>query len=158
MTAVAVNENAAEIAVVSEPVIGDLAADIRNLGKGGSVFYSSLRLNSFDDALAVTEALMDSKPISEHLNKTIVVKDIVVQAVAMVDEKTGEIRNAPRVVLIEPKGTAYHAISNGLYLSVKNLLLVLGEPAGWERPVPLRVIQEGKAPNAYFTARAAERK
>lgn len=130
----------------------DVAAAIQGLNTGAA-FYSSVKGTDFDSKLKVAEALTTSLPIDQNLGKTIALRDIIVQPVELTNETTGEVETAPRIVLLDADGTAYHATSVGLMSSVRNILAALGDPAAWPTPVNIQVIKEGQGTRQYFTVK-----
>lgn len=134
---------------------GGVSEAIHGLNSGVSNVYSSIKGTDFASRKQVLAATTTSVPLSDNLGKPIDLVNIVVQAIELPDENTGELVEVPRTVLIAADGTAYHAVSGGIFRSLENLLGILGEPAGWPEPVTVVVTKEGKAPRAYFTIRLA---
>lgn len=79
--------------------------------------------------------------IGDHINETIKVAHIYVEAVQCTNRETGEIKACPRVVLITDTGIGYQAVSLGVYSSVKKLIQIYGEPSSWTAPLPLKIKQ-----------------
>jgi hypothetical protein len=139
-----------EIVVQAEPVTG-LVSELASLSSGGNAgIMSTVALNSHADRIKVLSALSNSKSIADALGATIAVTDVIVQAVDMVNEQTGEMRTVPRVVFIDDKGNAHHATSGPLYRDVKNLLAIAPH-SEWTEPVKVKVTQEGSGTGKYFT-------
>lgn len=78
--------------------------------------------------------------VGDFINKTIKVKDVLVEVITIADEDTGEVETAPRVVLIDDKGKAYQAVSVGIFNAVKKAINVFGEPT-WEEPLEVIIKQ-----------------
>lgn len=78
--------------------------------------------------------------VSNIINKTIEIADVLIEAQDILDEETGEIERVPRVVLFDKGGKSYQAISVGILSSIKNLVLAYGEPT-WNPPIPVTVKQ-----------------
>lgn len=78
--------------------------------------------------------------VGDFINKTIKVKDVLVEYIEVENEETGENETAPRVVLIDEKGAAYQSVSVGMFNAVKNLIQVFGAPT-WDDPIPCTVKQ-----------------
>lgn len=117
----------------------------------GNALYSSIQGNSFEDRKALLNAVTSSEALADHIGKTINLAHVVVQSVDMVDTTTGQTEAMPRTILIDDKGKAFHAISKGTFLAIKNVLGILGEPSSWPGPVPIQVVQEGQGTRKYFT-------
>lgn len=79
--------------------------------------------------------------LSDFINKKIKVENVLIEVNDIMDEETGELTRAPRVVLIAPDGTSYSAISKGIFNSVKNAYAALGE-APWSGGIEFEVKQQ----------------
>lgn len=78
--------------------------------------------------------------VGDFINKVIKVKDVFVEVIDLPNEETGVIESAPRVVLIDDKGEAYQAVSQGIFNAVKNAMQVFGRPT-WDDPLPCLIKQ-----------------
>lgn len=131
----------------------DVVVAIQGLNNPGNRFYSSIKSENFADKLAIAAALTTSIPIDENLNKEIKLTNFIVQPVDLTDSE-GNINTAPRVVMIDADGTAYHATSIGLLSSLQNIVSVLGEPSAWPAPVSIKVVkQKGNKGFSFFTVK-----
>ena len=132
----------------SDGVRGQVTA----LRDGNVALYSSILADTFEGKKQTLNAITNSVAIADHLGATINLANIVVQVVEMVDEKSGEMTDQPRVILVDADGTAYHAISSGILKSVENTIGMLGEPSTWPEPVPIQVAEErGRNGFRYYT-------
>jgi hypothetical protein len=131
-----------------------VAAAIEDIRNGKALAYSSITAEDMGSRLAILEAVTDSQPISENLNKPIAIRDIIIQKIPMADQVSGEITDQPRIVFISEDGTAYHAISQGLLRSVNNLIGIAGEPGTWPADnLPVATFKRvGPNGRQYFTA------
>lgn len=145
------NASTGEIVVSEDGLRQDIAA-LHNTGAG---MYSSIQGTDFASKLRVVNAISDSKPISENLNKKIELTNIVVQPIEMQNEETKQMEWVPRIILLDKDDNAFHAISGGIFKSVQNILGILGEPSTWAAPVPVKVVQEGQGNRKYFTIKPA---
>lgn len=128
-----------------------IAESVQSLADGKQTVFSTITGDDFATKMAVLNATTASKPLAENLNKKINLANVVVQIVEMADEQTGELREVPRTILIDADGTAYHAISNGVFRAVENILGILGAPDSWPSPVAVKVQREGTGNRQYFT-------
>lgn len=128
-----------------------VSSAIQALAAGKQTVFSTIAGNDFETKLAVLQATTKSEPLADNLGKPIKLKDIVIQTIEMTDDATGETGPVPRVILVSDDGTAYHAISMGVFRAVENIIGILGMPSTWPAPLPVKVVREGKAPRAYFT-------
>lgn len=79
--------------------------------------------------------------VSDHINEIIDIQHVFVEPVQIVDENTGEVSDAPRIVLISPDGTGYQAVSKGIFNAVRRIISIFGEPGQWERPLRVKIKQ-----------------
>jgi hypothetical protein len=133
-----------------------VAQEIRNLSSGNVAFMSTLVGDDFATRIKTVEAMTNSIPVKENLNKTINVENVIVQAIPMVDTASGEIQDQARIVLLDADGTAYHAISGGLWKSVQNILGVVGHPSTWPAPLPIHIVSVKGRQGDFYTARIGE--
>ena len=133
-----------------------LSNEIANMSKGQLGLFSTITGDSFEDKASLLNALSNSEPVAENLKSTIELVNVVIEAVDMADETSGEIKAQPRIVLIDKAGNAFHAISGPAYRDVKRLLAVMGHPNTWPAPLPIHVVQEGQGTRKYFTVKLGE--
>lgn len=88
--------------------------------------------------------------VADFINKKIAVKDVLVEISEVVNESTGEIETAPRVVLIDDKGEAYQSVSVGMFGAVKNAIKVFGQPT-WEPPLDVIIKQKPVGKGSMLT-------
>lgn len=93
--------------------------------------------------------------VGDFINKSIKVKDVLVEAIDIVDEDSGKIERAPRVVLIDDKGKAYQAVSMGIFNAVKKAIQIFGEPT-WDEPIEFTVKQVSVKNGSMLTLDVAE--
>lgn len=124
---------------------------IKGLNDPSSGFYSSIKGEDFAAKLTIASALTTSEPIEENLDTMLNLTNFIVTPVDFVGDD-GIVETAPRVILIDDKGTAYHATSIGLLTALKNIVSVLGEPSSWPNPVAIKVVREkGNKGFHFFT-------
>lgn len=91
-------------------------------------------------ALIYNAANNPEHKVADFINKVINVKDVLVEMIDLEDEDTGAIETAPRVVLIDEKGSAYQAVSAGMFSALKRAIQIFGEPT-WDEPLPCLIKQ-----------------
>lgn len=133
-----------------------VSQEIQNLASGKVALYSTLTGNDHKTKVATVEAMTNSVPVKENLNKTIQLVNVIVQAIPMADQTTGEIRDQARIILLSADGTAYHAISGGLWKSVQNILGVIGHPSEWPEPLPIHIASVKGRQGDFYTAKIGE--
>lgn len=131
---------------------------IQALADGKTTVFSTLTGDDFDTKLQLLDAVTNSEPIADNLGKPIRLVNVVIQTVELADEETGELNELPRTILLDEDGTAYHAISMGVFRAVETVLGVVGQPSTWPSPLNIQVTKEGKAPRAYYTIRPVKAK
>lgn len=133
----------------------EIKDEIRELVSGAPSMYSSIKGGDFASRKSVVEKLTNSEPVADNIGTVINLQHVIVQSVAMANRVTGRMEDQPRVILIDADGTAYHAISKGLFLAVRNILGVMGEPDQWTEPLPVVVKREKAAIGSFFTIEIA---
>lgn len=136
---------------------GNRAMDaVSALNAGVSNIFSTITGETHADRLRTLEALTNAVPVADHLDETIALKDVIVQATTMVDEKTGEERDALRTILIDAEGTSYAAMSDGLFKALQNIFAIMGNPNSWDAPLPIVVTEiKGRKGYRFFTVKIA---
>lgn len=130
--------------------VADLHEVIEMLG-GKAGILSTLPTGTQAERIAVAAAVSNSVAIADELGKTINVSHVIVQAVDMLNEQTGQLQTVPRVVFYDDKGVGHHAISGPLFRDARTMLGIVGDPSTWEAPVAVKVLQEGSGSRKYFT-------
>ena len=132
---------------------------IESFTGGVGRLFTTIRGEDFSAKLALNNAIADAEPIDKHLDKWINLKDIVIQDVEFSDEdeSTGEVTTTPgiMVVLVDDKGKAYRAFSNGVFRDLQRLLNILGDPNTWPDPVSVKVVQTVSGKNRFYNLRVS---
>ena len=90
------------------------------------------------------------KRIADCINIPIEVTDIFVEVVTCVNQETGEVKECPRIVLIDKNGVGYTSVSFGIFSALKKVMQVFGNPT-WKIPVKLVPTQLTKGTNKILT-------
>lgn len=114
--------------------------------------YCSLK-GETDEEKAIMFNLVNNpeKRVADMINMTINVKDLFVETVTCVNEKTGEQNQAPRIVMIDDKGVGYQAVSLGVFGALKKIFALYGSPDTWKKPLPIAVKQKKKGEKNILT-------
>ncbi len=88
--------------------------------------------------------------VADFINKQIKVANILVEIREILNEDSGEIETAPRVVLISDEGKAYQAVSKGIFSAVKNAFEVFGA-APWDPPLEIEIKQVALGKGSMLT-------
>ena len=129
---------------------GDVRKAITEIQNGDVGIFASLPAESFDDKKRVLSLLTNSVSLVEAdlLNKPFKLAHFILQPVIMTDDKTKELSEVARVILITDDGKSYHAMSGGLLKSLTNLTGLLGHPTEWDNAVDVEVVEK-RSRNGY---------
>lgn len=117
--------------------VGSILASMNDQTK----VISTIKGEDFDARLTLAGALTNSVKLKSALNTIIEVVDYVITEVTFVSKETGEVVNAPRCVIIDVNGDAYHATSMGVLTALRNIRLAVGELWG-QQPVKIKPVQQ----------------
>lgn len=79
----------------------------------------------------------DGEKLIDHCGETLEISDVAAHGVSLADEKTGEINEVLRVVLIGTDGTTYSCVSSGVTESLKKIFAIIGVPSWKNDPVKI---------------------
>lgn len=88
--------------------------------------------------------------LADKINHVIEIKDIYCEMVECQNKETGELTQAPRLILINDK-ESYVAVSLGIFSSIKKIFSLLGTPSEWTEPIKVRVKQITKGEKKILT-------
>ena len=131
-------ENTAVEVFESTSTVG-LMDEIQALKNGKTPVLSTIDGDDRASRISTLQAMTDSTPLDEVMGKEIEVAHYVVQPVEMADEETGELVSVPRIILVTTDGSAYHAISGGIFSALKNISSILGMPSKDNDEWPVKV-------------------
>lgn len=122
---------------------GDLRTyDVRDLQGSNLMAMCSVKAETPQQkALVFNAANNPQHKVADFINKKIMIKDIYAESLELVNQETGEVDSAPRIVFIDDKGEAYECISVGMFSALRKLIATFGEPT-WEEPIPVIIKQE----------------
>lgn len=129
--------------MVEQPIVvvqqKELSVDLSDTTKSN---YSSIKGDSREEKAKLYKAKNNpDKRLADCINQKIYAKDLYMEVVNLTNEETGEVRQCPRVVLLDKDGVSYTSVSFGIYNSLKSLVAVYGQPT-WEDPIPVIVRQK----------------
>lgn len=126
------------VAVSNADVVSDLRTyDVKDLREDSLSAYCSVKGDSIEQkALVFNAANNPQHKVSDFINKKVLVKDVFVESIEIADKVTGELTQAPRVVLIDESGEAYECVSVGMFTALQRLIATFGEPT-WEEAIPV---------------------
>lgn len=83
----------------------------------------------------ITNAMSEAVSLREYMGKVLEIENVLLHDVVLEGEN-GEDVPAVRVVLLDPEGNGYAAVSNGVISSLQ-LFMALAGPAPWRPPLKL---------------------
>lgn len=124
----------------------DNEAMVMELTQERTVSYCSMKADTKEDKAKLFNAMNNpEKRLKDMVNMTINVKDVFVEIVQCVNQETREVKNAPRIVLIDDEGVGYQCVSIGIFSALKKMFQIYGAPT-WEDPIKMKIslINKGK--------------
>ena len=135
-TPAVIDESPSEILGASDRVAHlDLSEDLTGKGAG----WCSLQAVDDKDRITLYNSVTTPEKLADQINKQIVVRHVYAEIIQVQSEESGEMVNAPRVVLIDDHGKGYQSVSTGIYNAVKRMLGIFGNPADWTQPHTVEV-------------------
>jgi len=124
---------------------------ITQFGRKDSRLATSLDLSSRENKLKMMECLNDcTARLTEEVNEIIVVTNYFIHDVQKIDDKTGEVKNLERLVLIDADGNTHETTGATLIESLKIVCFAEGSPP-WPNGVKLKVRSKKKnTKDIYF--------
>lgn len=131
--------NESRNAALSVEVDGtDYLADLT----AATVAYCSLSPETDEERKQLYNAVNNpAHRLSEMIGKVISVKHIYCEVVPLVNEKTGDVTKAPRIVFFGDDGESYTCVSVGIFGAVKKVFAIYGTPDTWDKPLRFEVRQ-----------------
>ena len=140
------SENTELITTDDRLPVGVVDEEISNLRSGEVQVYSTIQGNDFASRKKVAAAVASSTPLDEA--GKVKLTNYVIMKVQLTNKATGVVEEAPRCILIDDKGKAFHATSFGVLKALRNLTGILGEPSTWDEPVTVEARKE-KTSNGF---------
>lgn len=102
--------------------------------------WTSLPHERRAEAAALVLGTGETERVSDAVNQVVEVEHVVIHRVELLDEKTGAIDEADRIVLLGANGESWAAVSSGVRRSLQVLGALYGLPP-WTPALKLRVNQ-----------------
>lgn len=126
------------------------------IGGDNTPMYCSFTPKTEAEKISLFNAINNpEKRLADCINMQINVVHIYAEIVQCVDDETGEVSSAPRIVFIDDKGTAYQCVSLGIFSAVKKIIKIIGEPVTWKKPLKVEVKQITKGKKSLLTLNIA---
>ena len=133
-----------ELAVVSRSYVSELQG-------GEMAFYTSMKPDTAEGKADLVNAMNNpDMRVSDMIGKVIRAKDVFAEEVELVNDETGEVVKATRIVITDTENISYQAVSVGIMSALKKLFMLYGPPT-WEDGIPLEVKQIKKGKNNILT-------
>lgn len=105
-------------------------------------FWTSFDASTIETKKKLLNAMNKSDyNINEVINGEIEFSDVMITGVNLTNVETGEVSPHPLVTLFCPDGTTYASTSDGVFSSVKKIMMVFGLPTEWTEPMKVKVRQ-----------------
>ena len=121
-----------------------IPADLDNLMNPGAAFLCSIPNDgSRAAAVAIYNAVNNKgESLADHKNEVLEIVNVAAHPVNLIDENTGELVEALRVVLIDKNGNNYDAVSQGIVSSLQKIFAIVGPAPYLEEPLKIKVIEQ----------------
>lgn len=90
--------------------------------------------------------------VKSMVNKTIKVKNFLIEVTEILNEETGEIDRVPRIILFDEKNETYLAHSLGMFNAIKNACRIFGN-APWDDPLNFEICEKSTKNGFMLTAK-----
>lgn len=120
----------------------DIASDTREFGMRDYVaevegatnnYMLSFQPETEDEKKILFKAMSNpDHKLADFINEEIKMAHFYLEVVRLIDEQTGEVTEAPRIVIIDEVGETYQAVSVGVFNSIKSLVRAFGTPETWD--------------------------
>lgn len=125
-----------------------MAADL------GSAFCT-LDMNNADRKTKAQIANALNNPdhtVKSMVNKTIKVKNFLIEVAELFDEKTGEIERVPRIIFFDENNETYLAHSKGMFNALRSACRTFGN-APWDDPLNFEICEKPTKNGFMLTAK-----
>lgn len=149
---ISVNPVSGELVEYSDPADDIIADAIASLRDGNALAYSSITGTDFDTKIQLLQAVTNSEAFADNIGREIALTNFICQIAELENEKTHVKEKAPRWVLIDNEGNAFHAFGMPLFTSLRNIVGMAGEPSTWETPIRVKFLRnKAKGPGYYYS-------
>lgn len=118
------------------PLVNDEEPELIDVMTSRTLAYCSFKPQTEEDKILLYNLTnTPEKHLKDEIKDTIAVKDVFVEMIPMMSQKTGEIKDTPRIVLIDDKGVGHTCVSTGVYGSLRKIFISFGAPETWKKPI-----------------------
>lgn len=98
------------------------AAMVAEFETGVPSFFCSFTAETDEQRAALYNAMNSPDvQIADHIGQEIVMRDIIIEAIELPDDDTGELHTVPRCTIIDVNGNSYASTSNGIYNALRKI-------------------------------------
>lgn len=130
-----------EVMVINK---ADLApADVNILTEANTQFFCSIPNDGSRASQVKVYNAINNKgdSLDDHKGEVLEIVDVACHPVTLLDENTGEVVNALRVILVDKNGKNYDAVSQGIVSSLQKVFAIVGQPS-YNPPLKLKVVEQ----------------
>lgn len=123
-----------------------LVHDIEQMKQGTTNVVSTFKGGDRATKLEILKAMTNAGSLEELIDegKELNLANWVIKPVSLVNDETGEIREVPRIILVDDQGKSYVATSVGIFSALKDIAAILGMPGEHEGMWPVKVRPKGE--------------
>lgn len=118
--------------------------ELENLMNPGAAFFCSIPNDGSRAAAKAIYNAINSKgeSLDDHKNEVLEIVNVAAHPVSLIDENTGELVNALRMVVIDKNGKNYDAVSQGIVSSFQKIFAIVGPAPYLEEPLKIKVVEQ----------------
>lgn len=107
-------------------------------------FFCSIKADGTrKSAIAIYNAINNKgESLDDHMGKVLEIVHVAAHPVSLTDEKTGEVVDTIRTVLVDKNGVNYDAVSEGVASSLQKIFAIVGMPPWIDEPLKIKVVQQ----------------
>lgn len=91
-----------------------------------------------------------TRQLRECVNQELLIEHLYCDTIYMKDEETGEVRDTPRIILIDTDGNGYRATSMTVYRSMQRICNIFGM-GPWNPPLKIKPELQTRGKNQMLT-------
>ena len=123
-------ETANALDIIETATTDGLSQDIEQMKQGTSNVVSTFKGGDRSTKIEILKAMTSAGSLEELIEegKELNLANWVIKPVTLVNEETGEVREVPRIILVDDKGASYVATSVGIFSALKDISAIMGMP------------------------------
>ena len=139
-------ETANALDIIETASTDGLTQDIEQMKQGTSNVVSTFKGGDRSTKIEILKAMTSAGSLEELIEegKELNLANWVIKPVTLVNEETGEVREVPRIILVDDKGASYVATSVGIFSALKDISAIMGMPGEENGMWPIKVKPKGE--------------